>query len=433
MKKLLVLSLAVALVVAFTLPASAFESVFGGYWRTRAVTQQRFNGENNGASPAPNDLELVDTRTRLYYTAKLNDNLQLINKFEWNNTWGSGPGGDYGADGTGIFRIKQSYVSAKIGPVTAKIGEHDVTMARGFIYADEFSGVTLSFKAGDVLVPLVWMKGNEGGGGHNSNDVDIVGLYPVFNVGEKSTINPFIYYGYSSASNHVGGQDQLSTYGANGIATGEVNDGVGVYWVGANADFTLGSAALWFTGAYQGGKLKRSTGGNLDVKAGLLAGGASVPVGPAELHGQAFWTSGDGSQNDDDAEAFFGIGGNGRGWAYYWSEIMGNGIFDQQFSAGAGVDVSNLWAANIGVSIKPIEKLTLTGDVWYAAHSKNDFTTDEKKLGTEVDLKATYQLIEGLNLDIVGAYLFADDATALNNQGNEEDPYEVGTQLSLSF
>ena len=111
---------------------------------------------------------------------------------------------------------------------------------------------------------------------------------------------------------------------------------------------------------------------------------------------------------------------------------MGNGVFDEQISAGSTVDVSNLWAANIGASIKPVEKLKLTGDIWYAAHPKNDFTTDEKKLGTEVDLRADYQLVEGLNLTVVGAYLFADDATSLDGN-NDEDPYEVGAQLSLSF
>ena len=433
MKKLLVLSLAVVMVIAFTLPASAFESVFGGYWRTRAVSEQQFSGEKNSKdSVSPNDLQLIDTRTRLYYTAVLNDNLKLVNKFEWNNTWGSGPGGDYGADGTGIFRIKQSYVDANIGPMRAKIGQHDVTYARGFIYADEQSGITLSFKIGDVLVPFTWTKGNEGGGSHNSNDVDIFGLYPVFQFGEAFNLNPFVIYGYSKGNNHVAGQDSLSTYGANGIPAGAANDGVGVYWVGTNADITLGSVALWFTGAYQGGKVKSDVVDDGDVKAGLLAGGLSVPIGPVELHGQAFWTSGDGSDTDTDLEAFFGIGGGGRGWAYYWSEIMGNGVFDNQFSAGAGVDVSNLWALNIGASIKPMEKLKLTGDIWYAAHSKNDFTTNEKKLGTEVDLKADYQLVEGLNLTVVGAYLFADDATSLDGSNNE-DPYEVGAQLSLSF
>jgi hypothetical protein len=80
-----------------------------------------------------------------------------------------------------------------------------------------------------------------------------------------------------------------------------------------------------------------------------------------------------------------------------------------------------------------MEKLKLTGDLYYAAHVEDDFTTDEKNLGVEVDLVATYQLVEGLNIDLVGAYLFADDATAVDDQGNEDDPWEVGTRLSISF
>jgi len=58
----------------------------------------------------------------------------------------------------------------------------------------------------------------------------------------------------------------------------------------------------------------------------------------------------------------------------------------------------------------------------------------------EADVKITYQLVEGLSLDIVGAYLFAGDAletargTATFSDGkNETNPYEFGTQLSLSF
>ena len=78
MKKLLVLSLAVVMVVAFTLPASAFESVFGGYWRTRAFLQENFNGNDDiDGSLGDTGVARVDTRTRLYYTAILNDNLKL--------------------------------------------------------------------------------------------------------------------------------------------------------------------------------------------------------------------------------------------------------------------------------------------------------------------------------------------------------------------
>jgi hypothetical protein len=442
MKKLLVLSLAVVMVAAFTLPASAFESVFGGYWRTRAVHQENFTGNDdvqNAAGQSDTGVTRVDTRTRLYYTAILNDNLKLVNKFEMDAVWGTGGAqyGDFGADGIAV-EVKESYVDANIGPVRAKIGVHDRLFARGFIFADEFSGVTLSFKAGDVLIPFSWMKGFEGGTNHNSLDVDVFGIDPFFNFGDNFTLNPFVIYAYSSDGGGVG--NNSFSFGQNGNTATLVNDGMGVYWAGANVDATLGSFSLWFTGVYQGGTVDDGTVGadDQDVKAGLLAAGLSVPLGPASLHGQAFYATGDDNAADSDMEAFFGIGGAGVGWAYYWSELMGLGTFDNQVSAGSpGGDVSNMWAANIGATIKPMEKLSLTGDIWYASLVE-DNVANNKKLGTEVDLAVDYQLTEGLNLRLVGAYLFADDATqtaaaAAANQDNSDDPYEIGTQLSLSF
>jgi hypothetical protein len=66
-----------------------------------------------------------------------------------------------------------------------------------------------------------------------------------------------------------------------------------------------------------------------------------------------------------------------------------------------------------------MEKLSLTGDLWYAG--KPEKVNGEDELGFEVDLLATYQLVEGLNLDLVGAYLFAGDAVSLDGK-NDEDP-----------
>ena len=437
MKKLLVLGLAVVMVVAFTLPASAFESVFGGYWRTRAFIQENFQGDDDFKAAPPTSrkdagVSRIDTRTRLYYTAILNDNLKLVNKFEWNNTWGDSVGGDFGADGTGILRIKQSYVDANIGPVRLKVGQHDLLLARGFIFADEQSGATLSFKVGDVLIPLTYTKGAEGGIQNQPDDEEIFSLYPVFNIGDAFTLNPFLVYIYSDAG---GGRD--FTFGANADLPATTADGLSLYYLGINVDATLGSFNLWGTGIYLGGDVDDAAPASqdIDVKAWLAAVGASVPLGPASLHGQFFYASGDDNTGDGDAEAFFGIGGGGVGWAYYWAEIMGLGVFDNQASAGSsGADVSNQWAANIGATIKPMEKLSLTGDIWYSQLAEDD-VNGEDELGFEIDLKATYQLVEGLNLDLVGAYLFADDATAVagNTSGNDDDPWEIGTRLSLSF
>jgi len=435
MKKLLVLSLAVVMVVAFTLPASAFESVFGGYWRTRAVTQQNFAGDEDlRRTQGNNDRSQVDTRTRLYYTAVLNDNLKFVNQFEFDAVWGgSGDYGDIGADGVNV-EIRASYIDATMGAIRMTLGAQPLEIGRGHIISDIASGVVLSTKFGDSLIPFTWFKVNEGGVATNSEDSDVFALYPVFNFGDNFSLNPFLVYGYSRDGDR-GAANDFSTYGANANSDPDfaVDDGIGVYWLGVNADMTFGSFNIWATAIYQGGELESQDAKDVDVKAWLASVGMNVPLGPASLHGQIVYASGDDDEDDSDYEAFFGVDGAGAGWSYYWAEIMGNGIFDQQLSAGSTANPSNLWFANIGASIKPMEKLSLTGDIWYAAHPEDDFVTDEKELGLEIDLVATYELVEGLKIDLVGAYLFADDATAVDDNGNSDDPWEVGTRLSLSF
>ena len=126
MKKFAVLGLAVVLVIAFTVPAMAIESVFGGYWRTRAYTQQNFGGNDLGDK----DTTLVDTRTRLYYTAIFNENFKFVNKFEMDAAWGARNSyGDIGADGVNV-EVKNSYVDFTLGSVNSKIGVQAFTLGR---------------------------------------------------------------------------------------------------------------------------------------------------------------------------------------------------------------------------------------------------------------------------------------------------------------
>jgi hypothetical protein len=420
MKKLLVLSLAVVMVVAFTLPASAFESVFGGYWRTRAFSQQDFSGLDDSAQ----DVSRVDTRTRLYYTAILNDNLKFVNRFEFDAVWGDTGYGDIGTDGQ-VFEIKQSYADFTVGALRFTVGAQGHQIGRGFVFDDDYAGVTASFKMGDHLIPFTWARINEGGTNNNSQDADLFALWPVFQLGEAFTLNPYLVYEYSDNTGRSGAP-------ANAIASipAAADDGVGIYWIGANVDASLGAFNLWGTAIYQGGNADSTTVDDFDVQAYLFALGGNVPLGPASLHGQFVYASGDDDATDNDLEAFFGPNGQ----SYYWSEIMGFGTFDNQVSAGSpGNKISNIWFANIGATIQPMEKLSLTGDIWYASLVEENANNDDV-LGVEVDIKASYQLIEGLNLDVVGAYLFADDATTTSSTiTNDENPWEVGTRLSLSF
>ncbi|MGD8883482.1 MAG: hypothetical protein PVI82_16405, partial [Desulfobacterales bacterium] len=166
MKKLLILSLAALMVIAFTLPASALENVFGGYWRTRAFSQQNFSGDESLSRSEkaavralgvnlPGDLSRVDTRTRLYYTAILNDNLKFVNKFEMDATWGSPGYGDIGTDGLS-FEVKHTFADVTMGALRATIGAQGHVIARGFIFDDDYAGITASYKMGDHLIPFTW-------------------------------------------------------------------------------------------------------------------------------------------------------------------------------------------------------------------------------------------------------------------------------------
>lgn len=436
MKKLLILSLAVLMVVAFTLPASAFESVWSGYMRARFYSQNNFSGEDGDGSdadgdPIPkNDLNRVDQRYRIGYTALINDNLKFVTNFEFNASWGES-NGSIGTKSSDAFLVRLAHIDFNAGALRFIVGQQNYEFGRGFVMSDSALGATASFKMGDHLIPLAWFRGNEGNDDvtdNNAADEDYLALYPVFNFGDNFSLNPFIVYGYSK-----NGGDVSLDFGENADPyPGAIeSDGMGVYWLGANADFNLGPVGLWVTGVYQGGTVDRqgppgSDDQDLDVKAYAVGIGANMALGPASLHGQFFYQSGDDNDEDSDLEAFFG----NAGVSYYWSEIMGKGIFDSQTVSGANTAASNTWAGNIGATIKPMEKLSLTGDLWYAG--KPEKVNGEDELGFEVDLLAAYQLVEGLNLELVGAYLFAEDAVSLDGS-NDEDPWEVGTRLSLSF
>ena len=411
MKKLLMGLLAAGLVMAMALPASAFDSEFGGYWRTRAYLQRDFTGNDTEKQ----DVQQVDTRTRLFYTAVFSEDFKFVNAFEFNNTWGDTVGGDIGTDGTGIFRIKHSYANFNLGPVNFLVGLQPRVLNRGFVFDDDFAGLAVTFKGEGFQIPFIWMKAYEGGMGKdkNDNDVDYYALKPTFNFAGGS-VTPTLAYIYSK---------DASAWSA---TTGDKE--VKVWLAGADVDLKFGPSTVWFTGIYEGGdaELVSPAGHSMSVEAYLLALGGTFVAGAADIHGQVFYATGDDTTTED-YEAFF----IPKGQSYYWAEIMGLGTFDNQASANSCADkISNILAANLGFGFKVSDALTIKADVWHARLAEDNAAGDDT-LGTEVDLKVTYSLMKNLNLDLIGAYLFADDATYKGT--NDQNPYEIGTQLSFRF
>ena len=405
--------------VAATTASAAIDNQFGGYWRTRFTYEDNFDGQK---SPSR---FYVDQRTRLFYTAKFSDDFKFVNKFEFNSTWGdatgvagTGAGGDLGADGKGNWRIKNSYADFNVGPMfNAKVGIQGFTVARGFIFDDDASGFLGTVKAGMATILPFWIVANDksmaswDGAAASAFDQNILGAIVALKVNDAVTVSP--YFVYHMVRNNATIADCENWY------------------LGADVDAKFGQVSAWGTGIYEGGKIATLTN-----KAFLVAAGADAGL----VHGQAFYASGDDNKTDTDNNSFLSApglatnpntGGPGLsanvGSSYYWSEIMGYGVFDNLASHGSPADdITDIWAANVGVTFKPMDKLKITGDYWYASLAK-DNAAGEKSLGNEFDVNIAYNIYDNLTVEAIAAYLVSGKATG------PENVTEGGVRLSLKF
>lgn len=175
-------------------------------------------------------------------------------------------------------------------------------------------------------------------------------------------------------------------------------------------------------------------------------------------------------QNTDDLDFFTYPGTTSK----YFSEIVGGGILDAAgpfASAAAGSNGSNfwrgygfptnLWTVTAGAAWQVLEKTKLSASYWYFQTSEsvgtgrfNPFTLEEKMsndIGHEFNLYLTQGIVDGLTLDIVGAFLLTGDAymrtgyiSATQAAGSnvitlhpvtwdKDNVYEVGARLQWEF
>jgi hypothetical protein len=307
------------------------------------------------------------------------------------------------------------------------------SLVRDFAISDDASGVIARWKVLDNFVLAgSWLKNYEGGSDSGNNeDLDTWTLTGVVYFSENISIKPSLSYARSSEVASGFGTVLLGTDGAAGASFAAAPFGEAeVLTYGFDFDASFDNWGVWATVFGQDGDVETAAG-DVDFKGWLAAVGGNVMLGPVDLHGQFFYTPGDDDATDGDIDNIFTPSGS-----YYWSEIMGLGVFDDAASAGSPGDaIFNIWAVNIGTSFKPMDKLKVNVDLWYAERDEEIVFApgvSEGELGTELDVKVTYQLVEGLNLDLIGAYLWAGDATSADGN-NDEDPYEIGARLSLSF
>jgi hypothetical protein len=479
MKKLSVLLVAAIMVLALTMPALAFENEFGGYWRTRAFSNWNFTGEDQTKRL---DTERIDTRTRLYYTAKFSDNLKFVNKFEMNASWGGSVGtmsngygtgkdpvtagsatyGQLAADGANLV-VKASYVDFKLAQQRFTVGVQDFALARSYLFDDDAAGIKAIFKVNDALyLPLIYMKLYEGGTGKvpaiptgtnaDNYDVDAYVFYPSIFLTKDNVLKPHLAYLVS---------ENFSRFQTKALTNAQLNPlsplgatklnawTYGLEYDGKFDIFTIGATAIGEAGDVTVNPLFANGHDKINLKGFLFDVRGGVDLGPANIHAKGIYASGDG-KNDfvrtGDDWGFFvpgysnNVGANINNYDQAnWAEIMGCGMFDYQFPSGAlGTQISNAIIGGIGGSYKLIQDLKFSADLWYAQAADSVYMpttrSNSDSYGTELDLKVTYMLVDNLKLDLVGAYLWAGDIIAKSSSAaNSANPIEIGAQLSLAF
>jgi hypothetical protein len=328
--------------------------------------------------------------------------------------------------------------------INFKVGVQYAVLCRGMLLADDFAGVIATYKADNFTLPLVWVKVYENSistaKDANSQDWDLYGVYPSFTVNDV-VINPFFFWG---TTDNAGSWNPSARSNSNGQAefldTPNLVLNADVFYLGANVDYKADTFSLWGTFIYETGSCDLNpavANPEVDIDGYLLAFGGQMDYNQLNIHGQVLYATGDDDSLDRDINDFFVPAGQD----YHWSEILAGGILGDAgigsiYSVNNSGDynaITNIFMWNVGVKFKPFETVTLMLDVYDAslAEAKAPKTTNNDHLGTEIDARISMQLIDGLNLDVIAAYLWAGDA--VYNGDDDADPYEIGGQLSLSF
>ena len=514
MKKLSVLLVAVLMVLAITLPAAAFENEFGGYFRTRFYSEQNFSGDTSDKQ----DETLIDTRTRLFYTAKFSDNLKFVNKFEFNTNWGQdGSYGQLSADSVynyNYFRVKNSYVDFKLGEQQFKVGVQGLELNRGFVLSDDVSAVFANFKVNDALyLPLIYAKVFSNTGGNTTAscvpgkttvkypdgttdtlddsrfDVDAYVFQPMWYINKDNLLKVNVATIQSDNMFLASARTPTPATGATGAnpVAGNLDPLEGTklnFWSaavdydGKFDNFTFGATAIKQFGSLDDPMFLNSNVDSLNFNGYLLNLFGAAAVGPANFRLKGIYASGEKTQSSgtttQNSATPFDRGSNNydqymtlgnpesSGTSYYWAEILGAGIFDNQTPAGTSGDhITDYIIGNAGFDYKLLPDLKAALDVYYVrlADDRNlspysytmltGRTNWSSDVGTELDLDITYTLVDNLKLDLVGAYCWAGDVinkavyttTGTNKAGQvtsftyapSANPIEFGTQLSLAF
>ncbi len=440
MKKLFVLALAVVMSAAFSLPASALENKFGGFMENNFNTYKSLNYRDTGSK----DYSTARSRTRLYYTAIIHENLSFINQFEMDTEWGQQDSyGDLGADGINI-EVKRSYLDFKAFQSRFEVGTQNFNILRGLLVNDDASGIKYSYRGADNFIPAFWWfrlnSGDKSGPyqpptsttPNNGEDTDHYTALVNIKMNNMQIV-PSVGYLVANSGGYAGGSSTFA-------APGTFGDPLKIYILGVDFNMKMDMFDIVAAAGYQGGEVNSST----DIGAYMFNLQAAFKMGKFTVRGEFLYTSG------EEVNSLGQPSGDYNGWTYPEQNSTGANYSTAEFyrkgidwtkvpdgpSAGVynnapnGNAVENRTEAGLGVDFALSKSWKLMFDYWWLNLTENA-ANGHKDVGNEFDLKATWSIMKNLKLDLIGAYLLVGDA--IKPVTNDNNAYELSARLKISF
>ena len=439
-----------------------------------------------------------DQRLRMYIDFISSENLKVVTKWETQASWGSTRqnfstntgSGNVGAD-SGSLNVKNVYLDFNIPntPLQAKVGVQGIALLDSWIVDSDFSAAMLSANLKPFTVVLGYISGQNFQTTAETENVDdlavvvaykegpfsaaLVGLWqdahntpaslfptvaPYFddpiqiNIPASPTAiwNPYTRRAVTYAQNPLGLLASSAVVENNQLFDLGFQLGYKIDYLSAYLNFVknFGSVKVGFDPA--------STA-TQDYTGWMIDAGFNYFCAPWTFNLGGFYTTG--QKIDQTGEPFGGVltPQNDINWfvyplstTKYFSEIMGGGILDNVSPNGGywrgHPAPTNIWTVTAGGAWQalPTTKLALS---WYY------FGTSEKVpsryntvsgvwsfdnyLGNEIDLNITQNIVDKLNLDLVGAYMFTGDAfrakTSGYNYNHDDNTYELGARLQWTW
>ncbi len=262
-----------------------------------------------------------------------------------------------------------------------------VSAIDGYLATAEIAGINVEYL--DAKIAEV--------GTTTDSDTDLQGLVlsPVSKIADVISGK---FYAYKYVNNLVGGaihdQDILLLYGVKASAD--------VSGVNVKAEYAMNG------GEDESNADKKYTGNAMIV-------GASAKVASVGVRAEMANGSGDKASVDKDED--FTATSDVR-YGEIWGNTPGAGK-----TGGAGI--ANLNVVNIGADYGVNDKVKASAD--YLILKRNEKVAGTKKIGNEIDLKATYEHSENLSMDLVVARLMTDKAFGT------DDIDKVNLQMNVKF